>query len=136
MWADGHLRWRGLIPTYRGRPGAIGARVTSSTVSIRVERGGAAANFDLDRTSGVKRASGALTSEQAEAAFPPTTGQLPVAYDATRRQLSTAGAARVLPATALAPQPYHADGGVLWIVTPGELTALSLATLSPVAVIR
>ncbi len=137
LWTRGELRWRGFVPTYAGRPGAIGVRVTPELVSVRVERGGAPANFDLSLSSGRKKtSSGALTPAQADAAFPPATGPLPVGYDPARRELRVGELRRVLPADAVAPQPYHASGGVLWIVTPGELTALALDTLAPVATIR
>lgn len=136
LWTDGHLQWRGLIPTYQGQPGKLGVRVTPRLVSIRVERGGQPANFDLDFASGEKRVSGALTVAQAETAFPPIGGNLPVDYDPLRRELRIASATRALPENAIAPQPYHANGGVLWIVSPTELTALSVATLLPVAAVR
>jgi len=136
-WSDGELRWRGLIPTYDGRPGAIGVRVTAGRVAIRVRRGGQPMSFDLDFARGTKlETGGELTEQSADAAFPAATGALPVGYDAPRHELvSTGGTFYKLPPEAIPPQPYHSDGGVLWIVTPDELTALSIDTLQPVMTI-
>lgn len=136
LWTDGFLQWRGLIPTYRGSPGALGVRVTPSLVSIRVERGGALAHFDLDRASGVKRASGALSPADDAAAFPPPGGALPIEYEAATRSLRTPESALELPAGTAAPQPYHADGDRLWLVSRDQLTAVSLPSLRVIAVIR
>lgn len=64
------------------------------------------------------------------AAPPPGLGE-GLTYDAAHRTLRAAGGATyVLPADAETPQRYHVGRGLIWIVTPGGLTALSTADLT------
>ena len=136
MWTEGRLAWRGLIPAYGGVPGQPGIVIGPDAVRIRVLREGKPGNFDLALDSGDKRnADWDLTDAEAAARFPAPTGALPVGYDPATRTLTAGAARRPLAPDAMAPQPYHAAGGVIWEVTPRGLTALSVEDLSPVATV-
>lgn len=83
--------------------------------------------------SGAQQAGFALATGDALAAPPAPPAGLGegLTYDAATRTLRAAGGATyVLPPDALTPEPYHVGHGLIWIVTPAGLTALSTTDLA------
>lgn len=48
------LRWRGMVPRYAGRPGAIAVAASRRSVTVRVARGGHPHVFAFDAATGAK----------------------------------------------------------------------------------
>ena len=57
------LRWRGMVPTYAGRPGALAVAASKRSVTVRVVRGGIPLIFAFDAATGSKVDSFALVPD-------------------------------------------------------------------------
>jgi hypothetical protein len=63
IYDGSHLRWRGMVPQYAGRPGAPAMAMSNRSVTVRVARGGHPHLFAFDAATGAKVDSFDLTPD-------------------------------------------------------------------------